>query len=111
MPLPEFRQEQTIGSIGASPWLQREEAMARLRSSYERHLTNIKSYRRSWATPRAYLSCLPEQKEWAKQLIHDLHDAGVYVVEQATQVQPNDFRDRAEFLGLRKSISIVLGHA
>lgn len=88
--LPDFDQPQTIG-IGASQWLQREEAMARLRSSYEKHLTNIKSYRRSWATPRAYLSCLPEQKEWAKQLIRDLHDAGVYVVEQATQVQPNDF--------------------
>jgi hypothetical protein len=28
---------------------------------------------------------------WAKQLIHDLRDAGVYVIEQASLVQPDDF--------------------
>jgi hypothetical protein len=28
---------------------------------------------------------------WAKELVHDLREAGVYVVEQATQVQPDDF--------------------
>lgn len=88
--LPDFDQPQTIG-IGASPWLQREGAMARLRSSYEVNLTRIKSYRRSWATPCAYLSCLPEQKEWAKKLIHDLHDAGVYIVEGNEDLDENDF--------------------
>jgi len=88
--LPDFDQPQTIG-LGASPWLQREEAMARLRSSYEKHLTNIKSYRRGWATPRAYLSCLPEQKEWAKKLIHDLQDAGVYIVEKPEDLKTEDF--------------------
>ena len=41
VPLPEMKPAPTIG-LAASPWLQREEAMARLRSSYEKHLTNIK---------------------------------------------------------------------
>ena len=88
--LPDFERPQTVG-IGASPWLQREEAAARLRSAYEVNLTSIKSYRRGWAAPRCYVSRLPAQKEWADKLTHDLRDAGVYVVEQAAQVQPEDF--------------------
>ncbi|MGA9996362.1 MAG: toll/interleukin-1 receptor domain-containing protein [Pyrinomonadaceae bacterium] len=88
--LPDFDKPQTIG-IGASPWLQREEAAARLRSAYEVQLTKVKGYRRNWAVPRCYISHLPEQAAWAKELIHDLRDAGVYVVEQAAQVQPDDF--------------------
>ena len=88
--LPDFDKPQTIG-IGASPWLQREEAAARLRSAYEVQLTKVKGYRRNWAVPRCYLSRLPEQAAWAEELIHDLRDAGVYVVEQANQVQPDDF--------------------
>lgn len=110
VPLPEFKQDQSIG-ISASPWLQREAAVARLRSSYEKHLTNIKSYRRSWATPRVYISCLPEQKEWAKKLIRDLHDAGVYVIEQVSQVQPDDFvivLNSSAYEKAFKSSSIVL---
>jgi small GTP-binding protein len=88
--LPDFDKPQTIG-IGASPWLQREEAMARLRSSYEKHLTNIKSYRRGWTIPRAYLSHLPEQKEWAKKLVHDLQDAGVFIMEKPEDIKAEDF--------------------
>jgi hypothetical protein len=88
--LPDFDKPQTIGS-GASPWLQREEAAARLRSAYEVQLTHVKSYRRAWATPRCYLSRLPEHAAWAEKLVHDLRDAGVYVVEQAAHVQPDDF--------------------
>ena len=88
--LPDFERPQTVG-IGASPWLQREEAAARLRSAYEVNLTSIKSYRRLWKTPRCYVSSLPAQKEWADKLTHDLRDAGVYVVERAAQVQPEDF--------------------
>jgi hypothetical protein len=38
--LPNFDQPQTIG-IGASPWLQREEAAAHLRSAYEVKLTKV----------------------------------------------------------------------
>jgi small GTP-binding protein len=88
--LPDFDKPQSIG-LGASPWLQREEAAARLRSAYEVQLTKVKGYRRGWAVPRCYVSHLPEQAAWAKEFVHDLRDAGVYVVEQATQVQPNDF--------------------
>jgi small GTP-binding protein len=88
--LPDLDKPQTIG-IGASLWLQREEAAARLRSAYEVQLTKVKGYRRTWAVPRCYLSHLPEQAAWAEELIRDLRDAGVYVVEQAAQVQPDDF--------------------
>src|SRR5205085_11150701 len=88
--LPNFDQPQTIG-ISASSWLQREEAAARLRSAYEVQLTKVKGYRRTWAVPRCYLSHLPEQVARAEELIHDLRDAGVYVVERAEQVQPDDF--------------------
>jgi hypothetical protein len=88
--LPDFDKPQTIG-IGASAWLQVEEATARLRSSYEVHLTRVKSYRRAWATPRCYISHLPEQSDWAKKLIHDLQDAGVYIIAEAVQVKPDDF--------------------
>ena len=88
--LPSFDQPPDMG-IRASLWLQREEAAARLRSAYEVQLTKIKGYRRGWAMPRAYVSHLPEEAEWAAELIHDLRDAGVYVVEQAAQVQPDDF--------------------
>jgi small GTP-binding protein len=88
--LPNFDQPPTIG-IDASPWLQREEAAARLRSAYEVQLTKVKGYRRGWETPRCYVSRLPAEETWAKELIHDLRDAGVYVVEQAAQVQPDDF--------------------
>jgi hypothetical protein len=84
--LPKFDRPPTIG-IDASPWLQREEAAARLRSAYEVQLTKVKGYRRGWATPRCYVSHLPAQETWAKEMIHDLRD----VVEQATQVQPDDF--------------------
>jgi hypothetical protein len=52
----------------------------------EMYLSRIKGFRRGWATPRCYLSRLPEQAEWAAELIHDLNDAGVYVVEQAGHV-------------------------
>lgn len=88
--LPDFDKPQTIG-ISVSLWLQREEAAARLRSKYEVQLTSIKSYRRGWATPRCYVSGVDGQSEWTKELMKDLRDAGVYVVEQAAQVKPDDY--------------------
>jgi hypothetical protein len=75
--LPDFDKPQTIG-IGASPWLQREEAAARLRSAYEVQLTKVKGYRRDWAVPRCYLSHHPDEAAWAKDLIQDLRVAGEY---------------------------------
>jgi small GTP-binding protein len=88
--LPDFDRPQSIG-IGASQWLQREAAAARLRSAYEVLLTKVKGYRRNWAVPRCYVSHVPEQAAWAKELVHDLRDAGVYVVERPAQVRPDDF--------------------
>lgn len=88
--LPNFGRPATIGT-GASVWLQREEAVARLRSTYEVHLTRVKSYRRAWSMPRCYVSRLPEEAARAEKLVHDLQVAGVYVLEQAAQVQPGDF--------------------
>ncbi|HEX9931058.1 MAG TPA: TIR domain-containing protein [Pyrinomonadaceae bacterium] len=88
--LPSFDKPQSIG-IAASPWLQIEEAAARLRSTYEAKLTKVKGYRRDWVAPRCYVSYLPEQREWAEKFINDLRGAGVYVVEQVDLVQPNDF--------------------
>jgi small GTP-binding protein len=88
--LPNLDEPRTIGIV-ASPWLQREEASARLRSAYEVHLTTVKGYRRTWGVPRCYLSFMNQQAEWARQLIKDLRDAGVYVEEKAEQVQPDDY--------------------
>lgn len=88
--LPDFEKPQIIG-IGPSPWLQLEEAAARLRSTYEVQLTRVKSYRRGWSTPRCYISHMPEQADWAEKLAHDVRDAGIYVLEQATHVRPEDF--------------------
>lgn len=80
-------------SIGtsASVWLQREEATARLRSTYEVYLSNIKSYRRGWSTPRCYLSSVPGLENFIDNLVHDLKDAGVYIIERAAQVQRDDY--------------------
>ena len=87
--LPDLKQLQS--TIAKPNWLKREESMAHLRSTYEGHLTRIKGYRRGWATPRAYLSYLPAQKDWVKILIEDLHDAGVYIVEKSEDLKAEDF--------------------
>jgi small GTP-binding protein len=102
--LPHLDQPQTIG-IGAAPWLQREEATARLRSAYEMHLTSVKSYRRGWAMPRAYVSRMPERAAWADKLIHDLRDAGVYIVEPIAQVKSDDFVILLDTLAYQKAYS------
>jgi small GTP-binding protein len=88
--LPDFEKPQSIGTA-ASLWLQLEEAGARLRSAYEVHLTKVKGLRRNWATPRCYVSRMEEQSDWAKELVKDLREAGVYVVDKAAQVQAEDF--------------------
>jgi small GTP-binding protein len=87
--LPSLGQAETVG-INASPWLQREEALARLRNSYEVELTQVKSYRRAWAIPRCYLSHTPDLAAWAERLCHDLRDAGVFVVDKAQDVLDGD---------------------
>jgi small GTP-binding protein len=88
--LPDFEKPQTIG-INASPWLQRQEAIALLRTKYEEYLTNIKSYRSVWTTPRAYVSHHLDEAAWAEKLIDYLWDAGVHVVEEPARVEDGDF--------------------
>jgi hypothetical protein len=87
--LPDL-EDSGIGT-GVSAWLRREEATARLRSTYEQHLSKVKGYRRGWATPRCYLSRTPGQESTAERLINDLQDAGVYIVGEAAQVGPDDY--------------------
>ncbi len=87
--LPGLQEAQTIGT-SASPWLQVEESMARLRSIYEAHLVRVKGYRRGWETPRCYISHVLEHKGFAQKLSNDLSNAGIYVVEEASKVSPND---------------------
>jgi small GTP-binding protein len=88
--LSTFNKNQAVG-IDASPWLQREEAMARLRSVYEVHLTAVKGFRRERAVPRCYISRLEKDAAWTNRLVHDLREAGVYVIEKPEQVQSDDY--------------------
>ncbi|WP_313898014.1 TIR domain-containing protein [Nodosilinea sp. LEGE 07298] len=77
--------------IEAIGWLQREESVARLRSTYEAHLVRVKGYRRGWAAPRCYLSHAPEQTRDAERIKHDLQDAGILIIETTTQVGADDY--------------------
>ena len=87
--LPDFDQI-SIGTH-ASDWLKREEATAKLRSTYEQYLSRVKSYRRGWATPRCYLSYASAQKAYAQKLVSDLQDAGVYLITDVSDVQSDDY--------------------
>jgi small GTP-binding protein len=88
--LPELQKPQALGAK-ESQIIQREVALARLRSKYEIHLANIKSFRRDRIAPRCYLSYLPSQREWAMHLARDLRDAGAYLIEDTAQIKENDF--------------------
>ena len=88
--LPEIEKPLALGAQDER-WVQREEALARLRSQYETQLVRVKGFRRDRAASRCYLSYLPEQASWASQLAQDLCDAGVLVIEDRAQVQADDF--------------------
>ncbi len=77
--------------IRASGWLQHEEAAAHLRSAYEADLTRVKGYRRSWATPRCYLSCAPGQEKLTDRLRRDLQDAGVLIIKEIDRIEADDY--------------------
>jgi small GTP-binding protein len=87
--LPGAREAPIIGT-SASPWLQVEESIARLRSTYETHLVRVKGYRRGWEMPRCYISRVPEQEEFAQKISQDLTDAGIYVASEPSKAVPND---------------------
>ena len=73
---------------GPSIRSRREEVAARMRSTYEAYLTRVIDYHRGQASPRCYLSRAPGNNKCAIDLIRDLQSAGVYIVEEAAQVQP-----------------------
>ena len=77
-------------STGAAPWLKREEAVARLRSTYETMLAHVKSFRRDFAVPRCYLSFAPQQREVAARLKNDLQDAGILIIDSPSRVTNDD---------------------
>ncbi|HET6976131.1 MAG TPA: TIR domain-containing protein [Pyrinomonadaceae bacterium] len=79
------------GGIGASPWLHREEAATRLRSTYEVQLTKVKAYRRDFPAPRCFISHVDSESRFAGKLAFDLREAGIYVIEEVAQVEPDDF--------------------
>ncbi len=76
--------------IEASSWLQIEEAKVRLRNSYESHLLRVKAHRRNWTSPRCYISCIPGHIGFANRLKQDLKEAGIYIIENAVDVQTDD---------------------
>lgn len=88
--LPSAGKPGLLESTGAGWLVQRQEALARLRSTYETYLVRIKSYRRDRAAPRCYLSHVPEQREWVAELARDLRKAGVVVLEDRTRIQDAD---------------------
>lgn len=71
--------------------LARDENLAQLRRKYEIHLSNVKSFRRDRTAPRCFISYLPEQAAWVKDLTTDLRDAGVHVLEKTADIALDDF--------------------
>jgi small GTP-binding protein len=68
-----------------------DENLARLRRTYEMHLSRVKGFRRDRIAPRCYISHVPKQASWVSELAHDLRDAGSHVLEDRGQVQGDDF--------------------
>ena len=88
--LLKFEQPLSLGERDLQS-INRAEALANLRKSYEMHLSRVKSFRRDRVSPRCFISCLPDQSDWITQLASDLRNAGVYIVENCTQVKSDDF--------------------
>ena len=88
-----------LADAGAAPDLgaslsrqvQRQDALARLRSSYEANLALIKAYRRDRAAPRCYLSHADGSATWAGEMARALRDAGIIVAARWEDLGPDDF--------------------
>lgn len=87
--LPEIEKPSLFGAHTVSA-VQRDQAQARLRSLYETYLVSIKGFRRDRAAPRAYISYVAAQADWAAQLARDLREAGVLTLEDRVEVEQND---------------------
>ena len=78
--LPEIEKPEMLGAKDKQD-VEREEAVAKLRTTYATHLTRVKSFRRGRSAPRCYISYALEQADWVyQQLAHDLLEAGVIVL-------------------------------
>ncbi|PWB55993.1 MAG: hypothetical protein C3F13_02730 [Anaerolineales bacterium] len=88
--LPEIDTPQTLGAkVGRR--VQREESLVKLRRIYEMNLAKIKSFRIDRVPPRCYISHANDQLDWVENLIHDLLEAGIFVLEDLDQIHGNDY--------------------
>jgi WD40 repeat protein len=88
--LPQVEGPQALGALDRQA-VTRAEHLAQLRTKYEIYLSNIKSFRRDRTAPRCFISHVPTQTAWVKNLISDLREAGVHVLDQPADVNLNDF--------------------
>jgi small GTP-binding protein len=88
--LPESENIETLG-VKETKVVERGDALARLRNTYETYLVRVKSFRRDRAVPRCYISHANDYFEWVATLTHDLRDAGVIVIDNKAQIQTTDF--------------------
>ena len=80
----------SVVGIDSSPWLKAEEAIARLRTTYEYHLSQVKSYRIANATPKCFISHLDDSGQFIHKLSKDLRDAGVYLILDVEPIGSQD---------------------
>jgi small GTP-binding protein len=87
--LPDTEQPVALGAEDTR-LVERDEAAARLRSTYESLLVRVKSFRSDRAVPRCYLSRQPADAAWASRLARDLREAGVLMVDDPADVRDDD---------------------
>jgi small GTP-binding protein len=88
--LPMLEEPLALAS-GASVQVRRNEAAARLRSSYEVYLGRVKGLRRDRTAPRCILRFAPEQSQVVTKVTRDLRDAGVHVLDSTEDLKTTDF--------------------
>ncbi|MCL6735010.1 TIR domain-containing protein [Streptomyces neyagawaensis] len=87
--LPDSEQPVALGAEDTR-LVERDEAAARLRSTYESQLVRVKSFRSDRTVPRCYLSRQPADAAWASRLARDLREAGVLIVDDPADVRDDD---------------------
>lgn len=88
--LPEVERPQKLGQrLGRA--VERADALAHLRGTYETSLTRIKSFRSDRLPPRCFLSRPDTRDHWVEALRNDLHDAGIVTLDSAADLRDGDF--------------------
>lgn len=88
--LPEIEGPLFLGSR-VSGVVDKAEALAMLRSIYEKYLSYVKAFRRDRIHPKCYISYMPTEKYWVEEnLLNDLRKAGIYVTENLNEIGPRD---------------------